>query len=70
MFNQEFPLPVISKSLASLGIYLNDGSLYNQGNVAVNGVRLGFAAMNEEEMEAFVFKVIESITKISGMANL
>lgn len=69
LFNPEFPLPVISKSLAREGIYMNDGSLYNQGNAAVNGVRLGFAAMNEEEMGDFVLKVAECAIKISNRAN-
>ncbi len=49
-----FPLPRIAAQLAKDHIYMSDGSNYNQGDPSVNGVRLGFASMNESEMKSLV----------------
>jgi GntR family transcriptional regulator/MocR family aminotransferase len=51
-FDQKYPLPELSKKLAIQGIYMNDGSQYDDtGEVAPNSLRIGFASMNEKEMK-------------------
>lgn len=57
LFNPEYSLPGISSELARRRIYLSDGSNYHQENPSLNGVRLGFASLNETEMLHFVEEV-------------
>lgn len=52
VFDSGYSIPHLSERLAVKGIYLNDGSLYKYKN-DVNGIRLGFASLNENEMQTF-----------------
>lgn len=52
-FDNGFSIPRLSERLAAKGIYMNDGSLYRYKH-DVNGVRLGFASLNENEMQKFM----------------
>lgn len=60
LFDPKYSLPEISAELARCRIYLSDGSNYHQDNPRLNGVRLGFASLNETEMLRF----IEEVTSI------
>ncbi|WP_256012201.1 PLP-dependent aminotransferase family protein [Desertivirga xinjiangensis] len=51
-FDKDYSIPDLAKRLASKGIYMNDGSLYKYSD-SVNGMRLGFASLNDEEMLKF-----------------
>jgi len=48
------PLPLVSQKASALGLFMNDGSFYNTGNVNYNALRMGFASLNEKEMEASI----------------
>ncbi|SKB63895.1 aminotransferase-like domain-containing protein [Daejeonella lutea] len=61
IFDASVSLSKISKRLSSQGIYLNDGSFYNQGNDSLNGVRIGFASMDESETDEFIDAVVGCI---------
>lgn len=52
LFDPEYSIPQLSERLASNSIYLNDGSLYPY-RTDVNGIRLGFASLNENELQTF-----------------
>lgn len=47
-----YSIPKLAERLATNGIYLNDGSLHKYKE-DVNGVRLGFASLNTNEMQTF-----------------
>ena len=49
-FDQKYPLTELSGKLAMQGIYMNDGSRYDNGKITTNSLRVGFASMNEKEM--------------------
>lgn len=49
-FSQQFPLPEISALALREGLQLSDGLYYNSEKMNYNGLRLGFASMNEKEM--------------------
>ena len=46
------PLPLLSARAATMGLLINDGSYYN--DPAGNGLRLGFASLQEKEMDEAV----------------
>lgn len=52
-FPQEYSIPDLAKRLAGKGIFMNDGSLYRYKD-DINGIRLGFASLNTEEMQKFI----------------
>jgi GntR family transcriptional regulator / MocR family aminotransferase len=49
----EYSIPDLASRLAEKGIYMNDGSLYKYKD-DVNGIRLGFASLNTDEMQQFI----------------
>lgn len=59
-FNTGYNLPEIAYKAAKNGIYMNDGIMYNTGNTNYNALRMGFASMNEMEMEELV-KTLKTI---------
>jgi GntR family transcriptional regulator/MocR family aminotransferase len=50
-FNKKYSLPLIAKGASAHGLYLGDGSFYNSGSVNYNALRIGFASLNENEIE-------------------
>lgn len=56
IFNASIGLPTLSKQMYQRGIYLSDGVSYQSinGKEPVNGVRMGFASMNKEEIRKCV----------------
>ena len=64
-FDKRVSIPQLSKQLLQKGIFLSDGSNYNPPNQELNSVRMGFAAMNLEEIERCigVLKRIQSTKK-------
>lgn len=57
-FDDDYSIPELVKRLASKGIHMNDGSVY-QYSADVNGVRLGFASLNDDEMSKFARTLAE-----------
>jgi GntR family transcriptional regulator/MocR family aminotransferase len=53
-FNKEYNLAEIAGKMAQEGIYINDGSIYNCGNINHNALRMGFASTNMAEMEELI----------------
>jgi len=51
-FTPEYSIPDLARRLAEKGIFMNDGSLHKY-KVDVNGIRLGFASLNKDEMQKF-----------------
>ncbi len=47
-FDQAFPLPEVARKSRATGLWISDGLHYSQH---LNATRLGFAAVNEEEIE-------------------
>lgn len=52
-FAPEYSIPQLSQRLATKGVYMNDGSLYKY-KADVNGIRIGFASLNADEMQKFM----------------
>jgi len=50
-FNKMHSLPAIARRASAQGLYMSDGSAYNLGTVNYNALRMGFASLNEKEME-------------------
>ena len=61
-FNKKNLLPSLSQQASALGLFINDGSFYNSGGVNYNGLRMGFASLNEKEMEEAV-RVLRKVVK-------
>ncbi|UYQ95004.1 PLP-dependent aminotransferase family protein [Chitinophaga horti] len=57
-FAPEYSIPDLAGRLAKNGIYMNEGSIY-QYNDNVNGIRVGFASLNPDEMQQF-FKALKA----------
>lgn len=53
-FNKKYFLPSVAQQASPLGLFINDGSFYNSGGVNYNSLRMGFASLNEKEMEEAV----------------
>lgn len=62
-FDQRISIPHLSKQLLQKGIFFSDGSNYNPPDQDLNSVRMGFAAMNLEEIERCVL-VLKQVCKI------
>jgi GntR family transcriptional regulator/MocR family aminotransferase len=50
-FDPSLPLAVLSEKAARKGLYLSSGSIYDPTGKGPNATRMGFAAMNPEELE-------------------
>ena len=57
-FDNDYSIPELVKRLASKGIHMNDGSVYRY-STKINGVRLGFASLNDDEMSKFIRAMAE-----------
>lgn len=51
IFDKDINLSLLSKKLGDKGLRIADGSFYNNEIKTPNGLRLGFAALNEDEIE-------------------
>ncbi len=60
-FDERIKMPQLSKQLFQKGIFFSDGSNYNPPNQDLNSVRMGFAAMNLEEIERCVLVLKELV---------
>jgi GntR family transcriptional regulator/MocR family aminotransferase len=58
-FAPEYSIPYLARRIAEKGIYMNDGSVYKYKD-DVNGIRLGFASLNTDEMQKFIEALRES----------
>lgn len=62
-FTRKVKLSVIAEKAAAAGLKMSDGSSYDAAGKQLNGLRMGFAAMNEREMKkvvAILRKILES----------
>jgi len=53
-FKKEYPLPAISERAAANGLMISDGRMYDVDGYHFNALRIGFASMNEKELEEAV----------------
>ncbi len=50
-FDPSVSLPILSEKAFLKGLKINNGTMYNTDNVILNSMRLGFASINEREIE-------------------
>lgn len=60
-FDKRIDLPTLSANAAKNGLYIGDGSYYQNENFSPNGLRMGFASLRENEMEQALAIVKKSI---------
>lgn len=53
-FNAKNPLPAVAQHASAMGLYMSDGGFYNSAGINYNALRMGFASLNEKEMEESV----------------
>jgi len=53
-FNRKYPLPEVAARASQAGLFMSDGSSYITGKDNHNALRIGFASLNEKEMEEIV----------------
>ena len=53
-FHKKYPLPTMATRAAAHGLFMSDGSVYSTGAVNHNGLRIGFASLNEKEQDTIV----------------
>lgn len=51
VFNKQYPLKKVAERAEKLGLFLPDGSQYNKENENLNALRMGFASMNNRELD-------------------
>ena len=61
-FNKKNPLPAIAKQASAMGLFMSDGSFYNSPATNYNALRMGFASLNEKEMEEAV-RILKKVVK-------
>lgn len=57
-FNKPYDLPTIAARAAKLDLWMSDGKFYDTPTTRFNGLRMGFASLDEKEMNA-VFRIIK-----------
>ena len=60
-FDPAINLSDLSRKAEKDGLYFSDGAIYRQASESMNGTRMGFASMNEEEIGEAVLK-LKSLT--------
>ena len=61
-FTRQFPLASLAPKASERGLYMSDGTFYNTGLTQYNALRMGFASLNEKEMQETV-SIIRELTK-------
>jgi GntR family transcriptional regulator/MocR family aminotransferase len=61
-FNKKISLPDVARRAAEHGLSMSDGSTYNYGNENYNALRIGFASLNEKEIEESV-SILKKVMK-------
>ncbi|TBO44415.1 aminotransferase-like domain-containing protein [Pedobacter kyonggii] len=51
IFNNEYPLKNISLKASKMGLFINDGQIFDNFNARYNALRFGFASINETEID-------------------
>ncbi|HVU59017.1 MAG TPA: PLP-dependent aminotransferase family protein [Puia sp.] len=62
-FKKEYPLPGISARAAGNGLMISNGRMYDVDDHHFNALRIGFASMNEKELEEAVGLLKKSIIR-------
>jgi GntR family transcriptional regulator/MocR family aminotransferase len=62
-FHQKYPLPVIAARAAEMGLFMNDGASYITGKTNYNALRIGFASLNEKEMQEMISILVKAVQK-------
>ena len=53
-FDKRFDLKEVSLKAGAKGLFMADGSTYNTGKVNYNALRMGFASLNEKEIQGVI----------------
>lgn len=59
-FNKPHDLPGISAAASGQGLWMSDGIFYNSSTTQFNGLRMGFASLEEKEMVG-IFKILRKL---------
>lgn len=59
-FHPKYPLPAIAARAAGMGLFMNDGASYITGKTNYNALRIGFASLNEKEMQEVVSILVKA----------
>lgn len=62
-FNPKYPLPAIAARASEMGLFMNDGTSYVTGKTNYNALRIGFASLNEKEMQEMVNILVKAARK-------
>lgn len=61
-FHPKHPLPVVAARAAEMNLFMNDGTSYITGKTNYNALRIGFASLNEKELQEAV-SILVRITR-------
>ncbi|HVI47769.1 MAG TPA: PLP-dependent aminotransferase family protein [Chitinophaga sp.] len=61
-FSRKYPLPAIAEKAAALGLRMSGGEVYSHGIQPLNGLRFGFASLNNKELTACI-NVLEKVIR-------
>ena len=50
-FDKRYALKKISEKAATQGLFIGNGSFYNTDKIDYNALRMGFASLNEKEIQ-------------------
>lgn len=60
MFDKRYPLTKISAKAAKHGLFINNGTLFDSGDIRYNALRFGFASLTMDELK----EAVEIVTKV------
>jgi GntR family transcriptional regulator/MocR family aminotransferase len=63
-FDKQIDLPKLSANAAKNGLYIGDGSYYQNETFAPNALRMGFASLRENEMEQALAILTKSLPQV------
>ncbi|MBO9565895.1 MAG: PLP-dependent aminotransferase family protein [Niastella sp.] len=62
-FHRQYPLPAVAARALELGLFMNNGAAYVTGKANYNALRVGFASLNEKEMQEVVGVLARAVKK-------
>lgn len=60
-FNKKHPLSAVAARASAMGLYMSDGNFYNSGTIQYNALRMGFASLNEKEMQEIIMIIKKAL---------
>ncbi len=65
-FREDYPVGEVYRAARNKGLLISDTTFYNQQNCPVNAIRMGFASLNQNELDASVDLLKKALQEMNG----